>query len=160
MQVFNSIANFGSKKSIEAARQQLLDQVASGWEIYESLNKGRNPLAGIETYVQFWKRHCSRHIFHPHSLTLFPIICLTNSYIIPVAVAMISAILRWFTDKACSAYVCRATSEVLHHTSLVVLIFLSIVAATKFKQIKDAAARLKRAAQVVFEAPPAKTKHD
>ena len=46
--VFNSMANFGNAKGIDAARGELLDEMSSAWEFYESLNEGRNPLAGFE----------------------------------------------------------------------------------------------------------------
>jgi len=48
LEKFDSIATFGSKKDVVAARQELVKQIASGFEIYESLNEGRNPLAGFE----------------------------------------------------------------------------------------------------------------
>jgi atlastin len=48
---FEATANFGSKKSIDAARDMLLSEINSALEIYESLNEGRNPLAGFEVYV-------------------------------------------------------------------------------------------------------------
>jgi atlastin len=51
MEIFESIANFGSKGSIKEARTKVEDQIASSFEVYESLNNGRNPLLGLETYV-------------------------------------------------------------------------------------------------------------
>lgn len=45
---FASIANFGSERSIEVARDELLGEITSSLEIYESLNESRNPLAGVE----------------------------------------------------------------------------------------------------------------
>ena len=51
LQVFDSIANFGSKTSIEKARTEVVQETATNFEMYDSLNKSRNPLAGLETYV-------------------------------------------------------------------------------------------------------------
>ena len=49
--VFDSIANFGSNKSILATRQQLIQDLSSSYETYKTMNDGRNPLAGVEMYV-------------------------------------------------------------------------------------------------------------
>jgi atlastin len=51
MEIFESIATFGSKGSIKEARVKVEDQLASSFEVYDSLNNGRNPLLGLETYV-------------------------------------------------------------------------------------------------------------
>ena len=48
MAKFNSMATFGSKRDIDVARKELVREIASGFEIYKSLNEGRNPLAGFE----------------------------------------------------------------------------------------------------------------
>lgn len=48
MAKFNAIATFGNKRDIVAVRKELVREIASGFEIYESLNDGRNPLAGFE----------------------------------------------------------------------------------------------------------------
>ena len=53
LQVFESVANFGNATAIEAARQQLVSQLKAQFEVYHSLNQGRNPLAGFETCVFF-----------------------------------------------------------------------------------------------------------
>ena len=52
LEVFDSIATFGGQKSIDEAREKLMQQLGSAFEVYESLNNGRNPLAGLETYVR------------------------------------------------------------------------------------------------------------
>ena len=49
--VFDSIANFGSTKSIRATREQLINDITSSYETYKTMNDGRNPLAGVEMYV-------------------------------------------------------------------------------------------------------------
>ena len=49
--IFDSIANFGSNKRIQATRQQLLSDISSSYETYKTMNDGRNPLAGVEMYV-------------------------------------------------------------------------------------------------------------
>jgi atlastin len=49
MNMFDSMATFGSRKSIEVARQSVLDVIDKEFEVYTSLNEGRNPLAGLET---------------------------------------------------------------------------------------------------------------
>jgi hypothetical protein len=82
------------------------------------------------------------------------------SYFIPFLVATVAFVARWFTDMTCSPYsvVCRATSELLSHTSAAVYCFLLIVAATKFKQIKDLFGRVRSAVEVMLV--PSDKKHD
>lgn len=46
--VFDSMANFGNRKGIDSARDELIGEITTSLEIYESLNEGRNPLAGVE----------------------------------------------------------------------------------------------------------------
>ncbi len=46
---FDSVATFGSRQSIEEARKSVLSMIANEFEVYSSLNEGRNPLAGLET---------------------------------------------------------------------------------------------------------------
>ena len=46
---FNSIATFGSKQGIEEARKSVIGTISNEFEVYSSLNDGRNPLAGMET---------------------------------------------------------------------------------------------------------------
>lgn len=70
---FDSIANFGNKKNIDSARDILIQEITSSLEIYESLNEGRNPLAGFEVYV-FVNRESNVYFFTNfyHYLTLCP----------------------------------------------------------------------------------------
>ena len=49
--VFESIANFGNRTSINEARDAVTNYTKSNYEVYVSLNDGRNPLKGLETYV-------------------------------------------------------------------------------------------------------------
>jgi atlastin len=126
LETFDSIANFGSKRGIEEARHEFLKEINSGYEIYQSLNEGRNPLAGWETYG------------------------------LPVILAIFSATFRWLMDTVCSAKVCRSTSEFLSHTHAVGWIFLALVAVTKFQQLKEMAIRVKKAVDLMSDAAGAK----
>jgi len=49
LQTFDSMATFGSKKSIEGSRRCVIAQIEDDFETYQSLNASRNPLAGLET---------------------------------------------------------------------------------------------------------------
>lgn len=49
LEVFASVANFGSKRQIDASREQLVNQLNEKYNTYRSLNEGRDPLAGLET---------------------------------------------------------------------------------------------------------------
>jgi atlastin len=51
LEQFDSVATFGSSRNIEEARETLVQKLLERYEIYTSLNEGRNPLAGLETYV-------------------------------------------------------------------------------------------------------------
>jgi len=48
LEVFESIATFGNQKDIEKAREKLSVALAENFEMYNSLNDSRNPLAGME----------------------------------------------------------------------------------------------------------------
>jgi atlastin len=48
---FDSIATFGSRSNIHDVRETLVNKLLEKCEVYTSLNEGRNPLAGLETYV-------------------------------------------------------------------------------------------------------------
>ena len=48
LEVFDSIANFGSKRNIEKSKRNLLAQIDDDYKIYDELNKSRNPLLGLE----------------------------------------------------------------------------------------------------------------
>jgi atlastin len=54
LEAFDTMATFGSKKSIEGARNTVIAQIQDDFETYQSLNESRNPLAGFETYVLFF----------------------------------------------------------------------------------------------------------
>jgi len=129
---FDSMATFGSKSSIEDARRSVLDMIGKEFNMYNSLNEGRNPLAGLETYI------------------------------IPLGIATASYILRAVADLTCSGYsqTCRNTSELLSHIYAVVIIFLIIIGATKAKQLKEFFGRLKGAVQLVTNNGDSKVKKD
>jgi len=118
---FDSMATFGSRKSIEDARRSVLDLISKDFEVYSSLNEGRNPLAGLETYI------------------------------LPLTVATAAYILRAVADLTCSSYseTCRNTSELLSHIYAVVIFFFIIIGATKAQQLKEFFGRLKGAVQLV-----------
>lgn len=48
MEVFESVANFGSKKTIEKSKRDLMDRIDREYETYQKLNESRNPLLGLE----------------------------------------------------------------------------------------------------------------
>lgn len=48
LEVFESIATFGNQKDIDKARAQLTETMEENFEMYNSLNDSRNPLAGME----------------------------------------------------------------------------------------------------------------
>jgi atlastin len=85
-----------------------------------------------------------------------------ETYLIPLAIAAVSAILRWFTDLTCSSHsaTCRASSEVLHHIYMVVFFFLLIVGATKAQQIKQILTRFRTALEVMSDGSSKNTKND
>ena len=124
MKVFRSVATFGSRKNIDEAKDKLDVQIEKSWETYESLNNGRNPLLGFETWL------------------------------LPMAMAFAAYILRWLTDMTCSPYsqVCKAGSEILSHTYAVVFCFLAILAATKMKQIQELWTKVMKALEVFLDA--------
>jgi len=129
---FDSIATFGSRNLIDEARQSVRDLISKEFDVYNSLNEGRNPLAGLETYI------------------------------IPLTVATASYILRAIADMTCSSYsqTCRNTSELLSHIYAVVIIFLIIIGATKAQQVKEFFGRLKGAVELVASNGDGKVKKD
>lgn len=118
---FDGMANFGSRKAIEEARDTVLQKLEKDYDVFSSLNAGRNPLLGFETYI------------------------------LPMAVAGISFILRWIADLTCSGWsqTCKASSDLLSHVYMAVFFFLVIVGSTKAKQISDLLDRLKAAIQLL-----------
>merc|ERR1711937_1106195 len=71
---FDSMATFGSKESIDRARQSVFDLISKEYEVYVSLNEGRNPLAGLEIYI------------------------------VPLMVGFTSYVLKSVADFSCSSY--------------------------------------------------------
>lgn len=51
LDIFDSMANFGSQKNILACREHLVQDLSSAFETYKTMNDSRNPLAGVEVYV-------------------------------------------------------------------------------------------------------------
>jgi atlastin len=132
MSKFDSMATFGSRNSIEDARRSVLGLINKEFVVYTSLNEGRNPLAGLETYI------------------------------IPLAIATASYVLRAVADLTCSEYsqTCRNTSDLLSHIYAVVIIFLLIIGATKAQQLKEFFGRVKSAVQLVANGAGGKEKRD
>jgi len=118
---FDGMANFGSRKAIEEARNTVLQKLEKDYDVFASLNAGRNPLLGFETYI------------------------------LPMTVAGISFILRWIADLTCSGWsqTCKASSDLLSHVYMAVFFFLVIVGSTKAKQISDLLDRVKAAIQLL-----------
>eukprot|EP00804_Cyclotella_cryptica_P001366 CCRYP_014123-RA/>CCRYP_014123-RA protein AED:0.01 eAED:0.01 QI:868/1/1/1/1/1/2/203/631 len=119
---FDGMANFGSRKAIQDARKAVLKKIEKDYQVFLSLNDGRNPLLGFETYL------------------------------LPMVVAFFSYILRWIADVTCSGWsqTCRASSELLSHIYMVIFFFFLIVAWTKTKQISEMCQRVKAAILVLF----------
>lgn len=46
---FDDLANFGSRKAIIDAKEKVVQKIAKDYEVFVSLNDGRNPLLGFET---------------------------------------------------------------------------------------------------------------
>lgn len=117
MRTFDDVAQFGNKKAIERKRCETLEEIMKTFEMYTELNESRNPLAGFETYI------------------------------IPLTIGIVSITVRWTTDWTCSSWsqTCKASSDFFHHVYQVVFFFLVIIAATKAKQVSEAAGRIKGA---------------
>lgn len=49
LSAFDDIANFGNRKAIEEARAKVMQKIAKDYDVFMSLNDGRNPLLGFET---------------------------------------------------------------------------------------------------------------
>jgi atlastin len=130
--LFDSIANFGSSKAITESRNEVIRSIEESFEMYSKLNDSRNPLLGFETYI------------------------------IPLAIGAVSVVLRWVADFTCSSWsqTCRVGSEVLSHIYQVVFFFIVIVAATKAKQVSEAAGRVKKAFEAMNSNSSKKEKHE
>jgi len=128
---FDEMANFGSRAAIEEARSALVRKTVKDYQVFVSLNDGRNPLLGLETYL------------------------------LPMMVAAVSFALRYLADFTCSSWsqTCRASSDALSHIYMVVFFFLVIVASTKAKQISELFNRIK-AAYRMMTGSPTKDKKD
>ena len=115
--MFDNIATFGNKKSIESTRNLMLRQLEDDFQIYAKLNDSRNPLLGIETYL------------------------------IPILVGLISMVSGWVLESTCTkhSHTCRVSHEFFSHVYQVVFFFLIIVGSTKAKQISDMFGRIKHA---------------
>jgi atlastin len=48
LRAFQEMATFGSQKAIAAAKEELSIEIANRFQMYQSLNESRNPLAGME----------------------------------------------------------------------------------------------------------------
>ena len=46
---FDDMATFGSRRAIEEARDAVMKKIQKDFEVFTSLNDGRNPLLGFET---------------------------------------------------------------------------------------------------------------
>lgn len=115
--MFDDMANFGNKDSIEEAKSTMLKSIDEAFEVYTKLNESRNPIAGFEIYI------------------------------IPLCVGFFSIFFRWVADWTCSSWsqTCKASSDVLSHIYQVVIFFILINGATKAKQISELMSRLKTA---------------
>ena len=82
------------------------------------------------------------------------------SYLLPLAVALGSYIVRLLFDWTCSPWsdICKNSSDLLSHISAVVLFFLVIVASTKAKQIGDFVKRLQTMFEAMNNGPAAPTR--
>jgi hypothetical protein len=49
LKAFEEIANFGNRNAIEEAKAKVIAKIAKDYEVFLSLNEGRNPLLGFET---------------------------------------------------------------------------------------------------------------
>jgi len=125
IEVFESIATFGSKRDIQAAKEKVLKEISESLEVYTSLNDSRNPLAGLEIYI------------------------------VPMFIAVASYIMRFISDMTCSSWSqsCKVTSEVLSHFYAVAFFFMVIVAFTKAQQIKEVIQRISKAIEVMNQSP-------
>jgi hypothetical protein len=49
LKAFDEIANFGNRNAIDDARAKVMQKIAKDYDVFLSLNEGRNPLLGMET---------------------------------------------------------------------------------------------------------------
>lgn len=123
---FADIATFGADAAIKKAKISLQDKIHDSFQLYESLNNGRNPLAGMEMYL------------------------------VAFFVGLASYLVRTFLDFTCAphATVCRVGSELAHHASAVVWCFLAILAMTRYQQLKQHFQQLRRGIDLFLEVQP------
>ena len=124
--IFTDMATFGSQNAIATSKRTLQDKIHEHYQVYESLNDGRNPLKGM------------------------------GMYLIPFFVALISYVVKHFLDFTCAphATLCRVGSEVASHANAVVLCFLAILFATRYHQVMEHVGRFRRAMEVVLDTAP------
>ena len=87
LEAFDTMATFGSKKSIEGSRRTVIAQIEDDFETYQSLNASRNPLAGFETYVYVAQRsfEITSSIVHPHTASPPSVThCRSLSHLLPI----------------------------------------------------------------------------
>jgi hypothetical protein len=49
LKAFDEIANFGNRNAIDDARAKVMQKISKDYDVFLSLNEGRNPLLGMET---------------------------------------------------------------------------------------------------------------
>jgi atlastin len=123
LRVFRDVANFGSTGAITKSRQELESQLTESFRNYEAMNEGRNPLRGVEIYI------------------------------VPAILAVVSYVMRTFLDMTCAphATVCQVGRDIFHHSYTVVLLFMVIVAATKYHQLKEVWGRAWQALTLIMD---------
>mmetsp|Transcript_37072 Transcript_37072/g.86486 ORF Transcript_37072/g.86486 Transcript_37072/m.86486 type:complete len:646 (-) Transcript_37072:406-2343(-) len=109
LEFYAATADFGPPDTIKAGRERVETHIETGKEMYEGLNASRDPLKGL------------------------------GAIALPVTVAVVSYFLRFTTDVTCSSWseTCSLASEKLSHIYTVVIIFLLIIASTKFHLMKQ-----------------------
>jgi atlastin len=123
LRVFTDVANFGALPAIAKARLALESQLTESFRNYEAMNEGRNPLRGVEVYI------------------------------VPALLAVASYVLRTVLDVTCAphATVCQVGRDIFHHSYMVVLLFMAIVAVTKYHQLKEVFGRAWQAFHLVMD---------
>ena len=107
---------------------------------------------GPSSLSNFASKFCLAHVLLT-TMMLYPFVCqYLNRYILPFLVGFLSIFFRTVLDWTCSSWsqTCSVGSEVLSHVYQVVFFFLVIVASTKAKQLSEAAARFKKAFEVLL----------
>jgi atlastin len=70
---------------------------------------------------------------------------------VPLTVALVAFVLRWFADATCSLYsqVCEQSSDFLSHVYDVVVFFMIIIGTTKAKQVKELVEKIQGAIRLL-----------